>query len=114
MTQDNTALWGTSFTVSIEAKGRGVTTGISAGDRVETIRTAIDSRSGPKDFARPFPLRRRADGVLERGGHTKAPVDLARLAGLNPSGVICETLSDDGTMAESLNSHASARHTTSK
>jgi 3,4-dihydroxy-2-butanone 4-phosphate synthase/GTP cyclohydrolase II len=102
MAPDNTALGGTGFTTSIDAKGHGMTTGISAGDRAQTIRAAIDQRSGPEDFARPghvFPLRSRSDGVLERRGHTEAAVDLARLAGLHPSGVICEILNDDGTMA---------------
>jgi 3,4-dihydroxy 2-butanone 4-phosphate synthase / GTP cyclohydrolase II len=96
------SLGGTAFTVSIDAKGRGVTTGISAYDRCQTILAAIDSRARPEDLARPghvFPLRARRDGVLERRGHTEAAVDLARLGGLNPSGVICEILNDDGTMA---------------
>ena len=102
MTLDSTALGGTGFTVSIDAKGRGVTTGISAQDRAQTIQAAIDARSDPADFARPghvFPLRCRAGGVLERRGHTESAVDLARLAGLHPSGVICEILRDDGNMA---------------
>jgi 3,4-dihydroxy-2-butanone 4-phosphate synthase/GTP cyclohydrolase II len=102
MTQNNTALCGTGFTVSIDAKGRGVTTGVSACDRAQTIRAAIDASSDPDDFARPghvFPLRSRAGGVLERRGHTEAAVDLARLAGLHASGVICEILKEDGTMA---------------
>lgn len=102
MTLDSTALGGTGFTVSIDAKGRGVTTGISAQDRAQTIQAAIDARSAPADFARPghvFPLRCRAGGVLERRGHTESAVDLARLAGLHPSGVICEILTDDGSMA---------------
>jgi 3,4-dihydroxy-2-butanone 4-phosphate synthase/GTP cyclohydrolase II len=102
MTQENTALCGTGFTISIDAKGHGVTTGISARDRAQTIRAAIDPRNDPEDFARPghvFPLRCRAGGVLERLGHTEAAVDLARLAGLHASGVICEILNDDGTMA---------------
>ena len=102
MAPDNTALGGTGFTVSIDAKGFGMTTGISARDRAQTIRAAIDARSVPEDFARPghvFPLRCRADGVLERRGHTEAAVDLARLAELHPSGVICEILNEDGTMS---------------
>ena len=102
MASDNTALGGTAFTVSIDAKGLGVTTGISAHDRARTIRAAIDSRRGPKDFARPghvFPLRSRDGGVLERQGHTEASVDLARLAGLRPFGVLCEVLKEDGAMA---------------
>lgn len=102
MAPDNTALCGTCFTVSIDAKGHGMTTGISARDRAQTIRAAIDVRTDPEDFARPghvFPLRCRPEGVLERRGHTEAAVDLARLAGLHPSGVICEILNEDGTMA---------------
>jgi 3,4-dihydroxy-2-butanone 4-phosphate synthase/GTP cyclohydrolase II len=102
MVPDNTALGGTAFTVSIDATGHGVTTGISAHDRAHTIRTAIDQRCRPQDLARPghvFPLRARAGGVLERRGHTEAAVDLARLAGFSPAGVICEIVNDDGTMA---------------
>jgi 3,4-dihydroxy-2-butanone 4-phosphate synthase/GTP cyclohydrolase II len=93
---------GTAFTVSIDVKGRGVTTGISAHDRAQTIKAAIDIGSRPEDFWRPghvFPLRARTGGVLERRGHTEAAVDLATLAGLSPAGVICEILNDDGTMA---------------
>jgi 3,4-dihydroxy-2-butanone 4-phosphate synthase/GTP cyclohydrolase II len=102
MTPDGAALLGTGFTVSIDVKCHGVTTGISAHDRAQTIRAAIDARSRPEDFARPghvFPLRCRAGGVLERRGHTEAAVDLARLAGLYAAGVICEILNEDGTMA---------------
>src|SRR5262249_47765819 len=102
MASDNTALGGTAFTVSIDAKGFGVTTGISVEDRARTIRAAIDSRTRPEDFARPghvFPLRSRDGGVLERQGHTEASVDLARLAGLSPSAVLCEVLKADGSMA---------------
>ena len=102
MASDNSALGGTGFAVSIDAKGHGVTTGISASDRAQTIRAAIDARSRPEDFARPghvFPLRSRAQGILERRGHTEAAVDIARLAGLHASGVICEILNADGTMA---------------
>jgi 3,4-dihydroxy 2-butanone 4-phosphate synthase/GTP cyclohydrolase II len=91
----------TAFTVSIEAR-EGVTTGISAHDRARTVSVAIDPRSGPQDIATPghvFPLRARDGGVLVRAGHTEAAVDIARLAGLNPSGVICEIMNDDGTMA---------------
>ena len=101
MAPDNTALGGTAFTVSIDLKGRGVTTGISAHDRAQTIRAAVDPSSRPDDFGRPghvFPLRARDGGVLERRGQTEASVDLARLAGLYPAGVICEILNDDGTM----------------
>jgi len=102
MAPGDTALGGTAFTVSIDAKGHGVSTGISARDRALTIRAAIDARNAPGDFARPghvFPLRSRAGGVLERRGHTEAAVDFARLAGLHPSGVICEILNEDGSMA---------------
>jgi 3,4-dihydroxy 2-butanone 4-phosphate synthase/GTP cyclohydrolase II len=102
MAPQNTALWGTAFTVSIDVKGHGVTTGISAHDRAQTIRSAIDARSAARDFARPghvFPLCARPGGVLERRGQTEAAVDLARLAGLYPAGVICEIAKDDGTMA---------------
>jgi 3,4-dihydroxy-2-butanone 4-phosphate synthase/GTP cyclohydrolase II len=102
MVSDNTALGGTAFTVSIDARDSGVTTGISAHDRARTIRAAVDPASNPGDFARPghvFPLRARPGGVLERRGQTEAAVDLARLAGLYPAGVICEIVNDDGTMA---------------
>ena len=102
MAPRNTSRGGTAFTVSIDAKGRGVKTGISAYDRSQTILTAIDPSTRPEDLARPghiFPLRARRDGVLERRGHTEAAVDLARLGGLNPSGVICEIVKDDGDMA---------------
>jgi len=91
----------TAFTVSIEAR-EGVTTGISAHDRAHTIQVAIDPASRPTDLAQPghvFPLKARAGGVLERTGHTEASVDMARLAGLTPAGVICEIMKDDGTMA---------------
>ncbi len=101
MTTDNTSSFGTAFTISIEAK-RGVTTGISAADRAKTIKTAIDPGSKPEDLARPghvFPLRARPGGVLQRAGQTEGSVDLARLAGLYPAGVICEIMNDDGTMA---------------
>ena len=102
MVPNNTALGGTAFTVSIDAKGHDVTTGISPHDRANTIRAAIGAGSSPEDFARPghvFPLRSRDGGVLERRGQTEASVDLARLAGLYPAGVICEIINDDGTMA---------------
>jgi 3,4-dihydroxy 2-butanone 4-phosphate synthase/GTP cyclohydrolase II len=101
MTTDNTSAFGTAFTISIEAK-KGVTTGISAADRATTIKTAISPRSGPEDLARPghvFPLRAKQGGVLQRAGQTEGSVDLARLAGLYPAGVICEIMNDDGTMA---------------
>ncbi|RPI53993.1 MAG: 3,4-dihydroxy-2-butanone-4-phosphate synthase, partial [Deltaproteobacteria bacterium] len=101
MTPKNTSKYGTAFTVSIEAK-HGVTTGISAHDRATTILTAIADESGPEDIAMPghiFPLKAREGGVLVRAGQTEGSVDLARLAGLKPSGVICEIMKDDGTMA---------------
>ena len=104
MTQQNSSRFGTAFTETIEAR-EGVTTGISAFDRAHTIRTAIDPASTAADLARPghvFPLRARKGGVLVRAGQTEASVDLARLAGLNPSGVICEIMNDDGTMARVL------------
>ncbi|MBX7218637.1 MAG: 3,4-dihydroxy-2-butanone-4-phosphate synthase [Blastocatellia bacterium] len=97
----NSSRFGTAFTVSIEAK-EGVTTGISAADRATTIQTAINPQTRPQDLARPghtFPLRARKGGVLVRPGQTEASVDLARLAGLTPAGVICEIMNDDGTMA---------------
>jgi 3,4-dihydroxy 2-butanone 4-phosphate synthase/GTP cyclohydrolase II len=98
----NTSWGGTAFTVSVDAKGRGVTTGISAYDRAQTVLAIVDVHTRTEDLARPghvFPLRARRNGVLERRGHTEAAVDLARLAGLNPSGVICEIANDDGAMA---------------
>ncbi|MFA5352715.1 MAG: bifunctional 3,4-dihydroxy-2-butanone-4-phosphate synthase/GTP cyclohydrolase II [Thermodesulfovibrionales bacterium] len=101
MAEENTSSFGTAFTVSIEAK-KGVTTGISAADRAVTILTAINPESKPEDIARPghvFPLRARPGGVLQRAGQTEGSVDLSRLAGLNPSGVICEIMNDDGTMS---------------
>ncbi|MCW5746643.1 MAG: 3,4-dihydroxy-2-butanone-4-phosphate synthase [Alphaproteobacteria bacterium] len=101
MARDNASRHGTAFTVSIEAR-EGVTTGISAADRARTIAVAIDPSSGPHDIVSPghvFPLMAREGGVLERTGHTEAAVDLARLAGLQPAGVICEIMNDDGTMA---------------
>ena len=101
MTQQNSSRFGTAFTETIEAR-EGVTTGISAFDRAHTIRTAIDPRSTAADLARPghvFPLRARKGGVLVRAGQTEASVDLARMAGLNPSGVICEIMREDGEMA---------------
>jgi len=101
MTQENTSRFGTAFTESIEAR-EGVTTGISAADRAQTIKVAIDPSSTAFDLARPghvFPLRARKGGVLVRAGQTEASVDLARMAGLVPSGVICEIMNDDGTMA---------------
>lgn len=101
MSRNNTSRHSTAFTVSIEAK-EGVTTGISSADRARTIAVAIDVKMGPEDIASPghvFPLVAKDGGVLVRAGHTEAAVDIARLAGLNPSGVICEIMNDDGTMA---------------
>src|SRR5208282_5794821 len=101
MSPENTSNFGTAFTESIDAK-EGVTTGISAYDRAETIRVAIHPSTRPNDLARPghvFPLRARKGGVLVRAGQTEASVDLARLAGMVPAGIICEIMRDDGTMA---------------
>jgi 3,4-dihydroxy 2-butanone 4-phosphate synthase/GTP cyclohydrolase II len=101
MAAKNESPFETPFTVTIEARD-GVTTGISAADRARTIQVAIDPESVPRDLVQPghvFPLKSKPGGVLERTGQTEAAVDLARLAGLNPSGVICEVMNDDGTMA---------------
>ena len=101
MSPENTSRFGTAFTESIEAK-EGVSTGISAADRAHTIRTAVSPDSTAADLARPghvFPLRARKGGVLVRAGQTEASVDLARMAGLIPAGVICEIMNDDGSMA---------------
>src|SRR5262245_45829725 len=98
---ENTATFGTAFTVSIDSR-KDITTGISAADRATTIHVAIDPKSKPTDLARPghvFPLKSQQGGVLKRAGQTEGSVDLARLAGLNPSAVICEIMSEDGTMA---------------
>ena len=98
---DNTSYLGTAFTVSVEAR-KGVTTGISAADRATTILTAVDPQTRPQDLARPghvFPLRAKKGGVLVRTGQTEAAVDMARIAGLYPAGVICEIMNEDGTMA---------------
>lgn len=101
MVDNNTSSFGTGFTVSIEAR-RGVTTGISAADRAVTIKTAINPETGPDDLARPghvFPLRAREGGVLVRVGQTEGSVDLCKIAGLYPAGVICEIMTEDGAMA---------------
>src|SRR5215212_8112697 len=101
MTERNEAPLGTAFTVSVEAR-EGVTTGISAADRSRTIQVAIHPESTAHDLVQPghvFPLRAKPGGVLERIGQTEAAVDLARLAGLTPAGVVCEIMNDDGTMA---------------
>lgn len=100
MVSDNSSANGTAFTVTIEAK-RGVTTGVSAADRVTTIRTAIADDCQPDDLARPghvFPLRAQAGGVLSRRGHTEGTIDLTEMAGLKPAGVLCELTHPDGTM----------------
>ena len=101
MTYNNETPFETAFTITIEAR-EGVTTGISAADRSRTIQVAIDPSKGPEDVVQPghvFPLRARPGGVLQRTGQTEASVDLARLAGLNPAGVVCEIMNEDGTMA---------------
>ncbi len=101
MVDANTALHGTKFTVSVDAVN-GTTTGISAADRARTIEVIVDEKSSPEDLGRPghiFPIQARRGGVLSRAGHTESSVDLARLAGLNPSGVLCEIMDEDGTMA---------------
>jgi 3,4-dihydroxy 2-butanone 4-phosphate synthase/GTP cyclohydrolase II len=101
MSPSNTSMFGTAFCEAIDARD-GVTTGISAADRARTIQVAMDPASKPQDLARPghmFPLRAREGGVLVRGGQTEAAVDLARLAGLGPGGVICEIMNPDGTMS---------------
>src|SRR5437879_3353817 len=101
MTSENTSNYGTAFCEAIDARD-GVTTGISAYDRARTIQVAIDPATRPSDLARPghvFPLRARKGGVLVRAGQTEASVDLARLAGLVPAGIICEIMRDDGSMA---------------
>ncbi len=102
MVEDNTVLHQTPFTVSIDLIGKGCTTGISAHDRSQTVQALIDPNTRPEDLGRPghiFPLRARAGGVLRRTGHTEATVDLARLAGMEPAGVLVEIMNDDGTMA---------------
>src|SRR5437870_6408823 len=101
MTEHNETPFGTAFTVSIEAR-EGITTGISAHDRSRTIQVAVDPSKGPHDLVQPghvLPLRARQGGVIQRDGQTEAAVDLAWLAGLNPAGVVCEVMADDGTMA---------------
>src|SRR5947207_4721420 len=101
MTERNETPYGTAFTISIEAR-EGVSTGVSAHDRSRTIQVAIDPSKEREDLVQPghvFPLRARPGGVLQRGGQTEAAVDLARLAGLNPAGVVCEIMNEDGTMA---------------
>lgn len=102
MVEDNTVLHQTPFTVSVDLIGQGCTTGISAHDRAKTVQALIDPNTKPEDLGRPghiFPLRARSEGVLRRSGHTEATVDLARLAGFEPAGVLVEIMNDDGTMA---------------
>ena len=102
MVGENTARHGTAFTVSVDAKIRGATTGISAYDRAVTVKAMIDPATKPEELGRPghiFPIRAKEGGVLVRAGHTEATVDLARLAGLYPAGVLCEIMNEDGTMA---------------
>jgi len=102
MVGENTARHGTAFTVSVDAKIRGATTGISAYDRAVTVQAMIDPSTKPEDLGRPghiFPIRAREGGVLVRAGHTEATVDLAKLAGLYPAAVLCEIMNEDGTMA---------------
>ena len=102
MVGKNTDIYGTSFTVSVDLKGNGVSTGISASDRAKTIRALVDKKVNSSNFSKPghiFPLRSMEGGVLRRAGHTEASVDLPELAGLYPSGVICEILNEDGSMA---------------
>ncbi len=102
MVRDNTALHETPFTVSVDLNGKGVTTGISASDRAKTIKALIDPNTKPEDLGKPghiFPLRAKRGGVLRRTGHTEATVDLARLAGLSPAGVLVEIMNEDGSMA---------------
>jgi 3,4-dihydroxy 2-butanone 4-phosphate synthase/GTP cyclohydrolase II len=102
MVANNTVLHQTPFTVSVDLIGQGCTTGISAHDRAKTVQALIDPNTKPEDLGRPghiFPLRARSEGVLRRSGHTEATVDLARLAGMEPAGVLVEIMNDDGTMA---------------
>ncbi|WWO97138.1 MAG: 3,4-dihydroxy-2-butanone-4-phosphate synthase [Candidatus Dasytiphilus stammeri] len=102
MVDENTSIYGTSFTISIEA-AQGVTTGVSAKDRITTIRTAIADNTTPEDLRRPghiFPLRAVDGGIRERQGHTEAALELVRLAGFKPAAVLCELTNDDGTMAQ--------------
>ena len=101
MVENNTSAYGTGFTISIEA-AEGLTTGVSAADRVTTVKAAANPDAKPEDLSHPghvFPLRAKAGGVLERDGHTEATIDLMKLAGLNPAGVLCEVTLPNGTMA---------------
>ncbi|QDY43060.1 3,4-dihydroxy-2-butanone-4-phosphate synthase [Candidatus Pantoea soli] len=111
MVENNTSSYGTGFTVTIEA-AKGVTTGVSAADRITTIRAAIADDAQPADLHRPghvFPLRAREGGVLTRGGHTEATLDLVTLAGFKPAGVLCELTNDDGSMARAPEAIAFAK-----
>jgi len=102
MVKENTSSFQTPFTITIEARN-GVTTGVSAADRITTIKTAIAQNAKPEDLARPghiFPLRAKDNGVLERNGHTEGSVDLMKLAGLKPEAVLCELMNEDGSMAQ--------------
>src|SRR5580765_5987774 len=102
MVNNNTALHETAFTVSVDLLGHGCTTGISAHDRAKTVQALIDPATKPDDLGKPghiFPLRAKKGGVLRRAGHTEATIDLARLAGLEPAGVLLEIMNDDGSMA---------------
>lgn len=102
MVQNNTATLSTAFTVSVDLLGNGCTTGISAHDRSKTVKALVDKSTKPEDLGRPghiFPLIANSEGVLGRMGHTEASIDLPRLAGLSPSGVLVEVMNDDGTMA---------------
>lgn len=111
MVENNTSSYGTGFTVTIEAAS-GVTTGVSAADRITTVRAAIADGAKPSDLNRPghvFPLRAQPGGVLTRGGHTEATIDLVSLAGFRPMGVLCELTNDDGSMARAPECIAFAR-----
>src|ERR1700693_5152688 len=102
MVNNNTALHETAFTVSVDLLGHGCTTGISAHDRSKTVKALIDPATRPEDLGRPghiFPLRAKKGGVLRRAGHTEATIDLARLAGFDPAGVLVEIMNEDGSMA---------------
>src|SRR6202162_5131325 len=102
MVNNNTALHETAFTVSVDLLGHGCTTGISAHDRAKTVKALIDPSTKPEDLGRPghiFPLRAKKGGVLRRAGHTEAAIDLARLAGFDPAGVLVEIMNEDGSMA---------------
>ena len=104
MVSTNTSFHGTPFTVSVDLLGHGCTTGISASDRAKTIRSLVDPATKPEDLGRPghiFPLKAKTRGVIRRPGHTEAAVDLARLAGLKPGGVLVEIMNEDGSMARS-------------